>query len=121
MDDDFNTPRALALIFDEVRALNRLMDEGTAAGLGARVAALKKAGEALGLLQEAPALFLTRKKERWLEARGMSAREIEELIRRRDQARKDKQWKEADRIRAELAAKGVLLEDSSGGTIWKVK
>jgi cysteinyl-tRNA synthetase len=121
MDDDFNTPRALALIFDEVRALNRLMDDGRRTELAGRVAALKKAGAALGLLQEEPAVFLERKRNRWLDALQFSKHDIEEAIRRRDQARKDKNWREADRIRAELSDKGILLEDSSGGTIWKVK
>jgi cysteinyl-tRNA synthetase len=121
MDDDFNTPRALALIFDEVRALNRSMDEGQSAGLAARVAALKKSSEALGLLQEPPQTFLARKKDRWLRESGILPAEIEELIRQRDQARREKQWQEADRIRAALQEKGITIEDSSGGTIWKVK
>jgi cysteinyl-tRNA synthetase len=122
MDDDFNTPRALALIFDEVRALNRLMDEGRAAELAPRVAALKQSAATLGLLQEAPAAFLARKKERWLNAKKtISRKEIEEWIERRNQARGKKDWREADRIRDELFAKGIVLEDSSGGTIWKVK
>ena len=121
MDDDFNTPRALAVVFEEVRALNRLMDEGAASGLAARAAAMKKTGAALGLLQEAPQTFLARKKERWLDRSGISPREIEDLVHRRDQARKQKQWQEADRIRAALQEKGITIEDSSGGTIWKVK
>ncbi|HTM07679.1 MAG TPA: cysteine--tRNA ligase [Verrucomicrobiae bacterium] len=121
MDDDFNTPRALALIFDEVRALNRLMDERKSAALGPRVAALKTMGVSLGLLQEEPGRFLARKKERWLSAQSLSQNEIEEFIRRRNQARKEKNWREADRIRAELSDKGIVLEDSSGGTVWKVK
>jgi cysteinyl-tRNA synthetase len=121
MDDDFNTPRALALIFDEVRALNRLMDEGKAAELAARVAALKKIAGAMGLLQEEPTRFLARKKHRWLAAQHIPPDYIEESIRRRNQARKDKDWREADRIRAELSAKGIVLEDSAGGTVWKVK
>jgi cysteinyl-tRNA synthetase len=121
MDDDFNTPRAVALIFDEVRALNRLMDEGKAPALGSRVAALKNAGAALGLLQDSPQAFLTRKKERWLRQSGIAPQNIEELIRRRDEARKQKKWQEADRLRAELQEKGILIEDTSGGTIWKVK
>jgi cysteinyl-tRNA synthetase len=121
MDDDFNTPRALAVVFEEVRALNRLMDEGCVSGLASRAAAMKKAGAALGLLQETPRTFLARKKVRWLERSGISPRQIEELIHQRDRARKQKQWQEADRIRDQLQEKGVTIEDSSGGTIWKVK
>ncbi len=121
MDDDFNTPKAMALIFDEVRSLNRLIDEGEVSGLASRVSALKRAGEVLGLLQEQPESFLARKKERWMHQRGISPETIEELIRRRDRARKQQQWNEADRIRAELQEQGIMLEDTSGGTIWKVR
>ena len=121
MDEDFNTPRALALIFEEVRALNRLMDEGKSAGMCARLLALKRAAEALGLLQERPEAFLARKRERWMQQHGISPLTIEELIRNRDRARKNKQWSEADRLRSELQEKGVTLEDTPGGTIWKVR
>ncbi len=121
MDDDFNTPRAIAVIFDEVRALNRLLDEGKGAGLYPRVLALKSMGEVLGLLQETPEAFLGRKKQRWLQKIGLPAETIEELIKKRDRARSEKQWQEADRIRKELQEKGIVLEDSSGGTIWKVR
>ena len=121
MDEDFNTPRALAFIFDEVHALNRRLDEGQAAGLCARVLALKSAGEALGLFQEKAELFLSRKRERWMRNHGLSALAIEEQIQRRDLARSAKQWQEADRIRAELQERGITLEDTPGGTIWKVR
>jgi cysteinyl-tRNA synthetase len=118
MDDDFNTPRALALIFDEVRSINRLLDEKKAKGLEERAAALRLMCGTLGLLQEG---YFERKKQRWLKKGFVSLQEIEELISRRDGARKEKNWQEADRIRLELQSKGVVLEDSPGGTIWKVK
>ena len=121
MDEDFNTPRALAFIFDEVHALNRRLDEGKTAGLSARVLAMKSAGEVLGLFQEKAKLFLSRKRERWMRNHGLSAQAIEELIQRRDRARSAKQWQEADRIRAELQERGITLEDTPGGTIWKVR
>ena len=121
MDEDFNTPRALAFIFDEIHALNRRLDEGKTAGLSARVLAMKSAGEVLGLFQEKAALFLSRKRERWMRNHGLSAQAIEELIQRRDRARSAKQWQEADRIRAELQERGITLEDTPGGTIWKVR
>ncbi len=121
MDEDFNTPRALAFIFDEIHALNRRLDEGKTAGLSARVLAMKSAGEVLGLFQEKAEIFLSRKRERWMRNHGLSAQAIEELIQRRDRARSAKQWQEADRIRAELQESGITLEDTSGGTIWKVR
>ena len=118
MDDDFNTPRALALIFDEVRALNRLLDEKKTKGVDGRAAALLAICDALGLLQ---AGYFERKKERWLRTGAVTLKEIEDAISDRDQARKAKNWQEADRIRNELQSKGIVLEDTPGGTLWKVK
>jgi cysteinyl-tRNA synthetase len=118
MDDDFNTPKALALIFDEVRSLNRLLDQKKTGGLESRAAALRSMCSALGLAQEG---YLERKKERFLKKGLVSLAEIEELIARRDAARKEKNWQEADRIREALQEKGVAIEDTPEGTIWKVK
>ena len=121
MDDDFNTPRALALIFDEVRALNRLLDEKKPDGVAARTAALKTMCEVLGLLQYSPEGFFNRKKNRWLRREGLTGEQIERWIVERNQARKEKNWQEADRIRQQLLDKGILVEDTSGGTAWKVR
>jgi cysteinyl-tRNA synthetase len=118
MDDDFNTPRALALIFEEVRSLNRLLDQKRAGGMESRAAALRSMCGALGL---APEGYFERKKERFLRKGLVSLAQIDELISRRDAARKEKNWQEADRIREELQEKGVAIEDTAGGTIWKVK
>ncbi len=121
MDDDFNTPRALALLFEEIRSLNRSLDKGESSGLTARRNSLKKIGEVLGLIQESPGMFWDRKKERWLHIRGISSQEIEEKIRLRNLARTEKRWKEADKIRDELSEMGIALEDTPGGTSWKVR
>ncbi len=118
MDDDFNTPRALALIFDEVRTLNRLLDEKKAKGLEGRAAALRMMCDALGLVQDG---YFERKKERWLRKGTMTREQIETQIAARELARKAKHWGEADRIRNDLAANGVILEDTPGGAVWKVK
>lgn len=118
MDDDFNTPRALALIFDEVRAINRLLDQKNAKGIEQRCAALRVMCDTLGLLQP---VYFERKKARFLAKSPIKQDEIEDLIRRRDQARQEKNWREADRLRDELSQKGILLEDTPKGTVWKVK
>jgi cysteinyl-tRNA synthetase len=118
MDDDLNTPRALALIFDEVRALNRLLDGKKAQGVEGRAAALRVMLDTLGLAQEG---YFERKKQRFLNKGLVSLSEIEELISRRDAARKEKDWQEADRIRQTLQDKGVAIEDTPGGTLWKVR
>ena len=121
MDDDFNTPRAMALIFEEIRSLNRILDQGEAKGLYPRGLALKAMGDVLGLLEEDAESFLRRKRERWIEKQGLSAQWIGELIQRRQKARSEKKWREADRIRQELQEKGITLEDTPDGTVWKVR
>jgi cysteinyl-tRNA synthetase len=121
MDDDFNTPKALALVFDEVRSLNRLLDEKKHGGIAVRTAALKMMCGVLGLLQHSPEVFFSRKKNRWLNREGLSGEQIERWIMERDQARKERKWEEADRIRQSLMERGILVEDTPGGTEWKVR
>jgi cysteinyl-tRNA synthetase len=121
MDDDFNTPRALALVFDEVRSLNRLLDDQRTENIAGRSAALRQICEVLGLLGERPEEFFRRKKDRWLAQQGLTPVDMERLIAERNRARNQRNWQEADRIREELEKKGVLLEDTPAGTQWKVK
>jgi cysteinyl-tRNA synthetase len=118
MDDDFNTPRALALIFDEVRSLNRLLDEKKFRGNESRAVALRAICAALGLAQDG---YFERKKGRFLKKGSVPLHEIEDLIARRDAARRSRNWQEADRLRTELQDKGVVVEDTPGGTVWKVR
>ena len=118
MDDDFNTPRALALLFDEARALNRLFDSRKHKGLEKRIAAFRAICGTLGLTQPG---YFERKKQRWLKKGILTASEVEMLISRRHLCRQQKNWAEADRIRDELQSKGIIIEDLPGGTVWKVK
>ena len=114
MDDDFNTPVALAVLFDLVREVNRLRadDEGAAAALGGL---LRQLGGVLGILQSDPDAYLRGASERG----GLRDAEIDALIGQRRAARQAKQWAEADRIRDALSAAGVVLEDGAQGTIWR--
>jgi cysteinyl-tRNA synthetase len=72
----------------------------------------------LGLSQQG---YFERKKERWLKKGISTAAEIEALIVQRNSARQGKNWPEADRLRDELQQKGIVIEDTRAGTVWKVK
>ena len=131
MDDDFNTPEAIAVLFDLVREINRVRsrDERSAAALGAE---LRYLGGVLGILQDDPDAYLKGKKVATMETGryehtdqdvemniDLSDARIDELIAQRTAARKSKDWAEADRIRDQLQAAGILLEDGAGGTTWR--
>ncbi len=111
MDDDFNTPEALAVLFDITREINRLRESDleSAAKLGFT---LKNLGGILGLLQQNPENFLQ------ADVSPEQIAEIDNLITARNQARQNKNWAEADKIRDQLLAQGIELEDSSQGTKW---
>jgi cysteinyl-tRNA synthetase len=86
--------------------------------LEGRAAALRALCDALGLLREG---YFERKRERWLKKGLVTRAEIEGLIARRNQARDEKNWPEADRIRDQLQRMGVAIEDTPGGAVWKVR
>jgi cysteinyl-tRNA synthetase len=114
MDDDFNSPEACAVLFDMVREVNRLResDVQAAAALAAR---LKELAGVLGVLQLKPEAFLQAGA-----AGKVDAGEVEALIAARLAARAEKNWAESDRIRDQLGAMGVVLEDGKGGTTWRL-
>ncbi len=116
MDDDFNTPEALSVLFDAVRELNRAKTSGDAQRAAGLVASLRTLGGTLGILQGDPEQFL---KGTAQTQSGISEVDIEGLIAERDEARRNKDWAESDRIRDELQAHGITLEDGTGGTRWR--
>jgi cysteinyl-tRNA synthetase len=122
MDDDFNTPEALAVLQTLTREVNSARDNGDVARAAQLAAELKQLGGVLGLLEVEPAQWFRLSAE----AAGGSARAqlddaaIEERVAARAAARRARNWAESDRIRDELAAAGVILEDKPGGaTSWR--
>jgi cysteinyl-tRNA synthetase len=111
--DDLNTPRALAELHQIANAANKATDPVDQARLKGELLA---AGWLIGLLQQDPAAWLKGDRA----AAGVDAAEIEALIAERKAARARKDWSESDRIRDDLAARGILLEDKAGETTWRV-
>ena len=104
MDDDFNAPGALAVLFDLAAAINR--DR-----LPSQAAVLRQLGATLGILQQAPNSYLQA-------GAAIDGAAIERLIEARSKAKQERDFAAADRIRQELAAQGIELKDSASGTSW---
>ena len=127
MDDDFNTPEAMAVLFDLARDLNRAKSENMEDEAGRLAASLRNLGNILGILQADPGeWFKTVIKAMRGDAiaQGLTAKvsesfseqTIDDMIEKRLAARKAKDWAESDRIRDELKAQGIILEDRPDGT-----
>jgi cysteinyl-tRNA synthetase len=110
LNDDLNAPRAVAALFEFVRAANRELDKpAPGGGAGAALAAFERVAGVLDVLPTSKRVDP-----------GL-ARWVEERIAARAQARKSKDFKAADAIRAELAGRGVEIEDTPLGTKWKTR
>jgi len=117
MDDDFNTPEALAVLFELAREINRAR-EHQQAELASRLAGtLRTLGGRLGLLQAQPESYL--RGHHGATRQGPADDEIDALVAQRDAARANRDWVEADRLRDQLNALGVTLEDGAAGTRWR--
>jgi cysteinyl-tRNA synthetase len=108
MDDDFNTADAISVIFELIREINTGIDETSGKGtIDYAMSVLRELGKPIGIMQN--------------EVGGSLEREVEELIEKRQQARKDKNFKLSDSIRDELSARGIVLEDTPQGVRWSIR
>ncbi|MDK1287479.1 cysteine--tRNA ligase [Pseudoalteromonas umbrosa] len=112
MNDDFNTPEALPVIFELAKEVNLLKDTDVKAA-GEHAYILVKLAEVLGIAQQTPESFLQGDQDEDEVAK------IEALIEQRNTARANKDWAAADEARDALTALGVVLEDSAGKTTWR--
>jgi cysteinyl-tRNA synthetase len=122
MDDDFNTPEAIAVLQALTREVNSARDAGDTQRAARLAAELRALGGLLGVLELPPAQWFRLATGSAPAPAGepLSDAQIEERIAARVAARRGKNWAESDRIRDELAANGVLLEDKPGGaTTWR--
>jgi cysteinyl-tRNA synthetase len=116
MDDDFNTPEALAVMQGAARDLNSAKAARDSAAQGAASASLRAMGAVLGILQQDPEIYL----KRGAGSAALADGDIESLLEQRRLARASKNFAESDRIRGVLGAAGVVLEDKPGGkTSWR--
>jgi cysteinyl-tRNA synthetase len=133
LDDDLNTPVALAALAELTRMAHELADLAAkrrkdatfvaAAGIAAQhvLVAIQRISGLLGVLQTDPATYETRTRERRLRLRGLSAAGIEAKVAARNEARKSKDFARGDALRAELTVLGVALHDGPNGTEWKIE
>lgn len=113
MDDDFNTVEATAVLHAVTAELNRAKKAGETEQASILAGVLKRLGAVLGVLERDPSSFLQ------ADTGDLTAERIEALIEERSQAKKNKDFGEADRIRDELLEQGIVLEDSREGTTWR--
>jgi cysteinyl-tRNA synthetase len=114
MDDDFNTPEAISVLFELARDLNKIKEQDAEQAAELARLLLKLAG-ILGLLQGSPDEFLRRGQP------DVDAALIDDLIAQRKQARTDKNWALADKIRVRLTAMKVVVEDGPDGSQWRIE
>ncbi len=124
MDDDFNTAAALAPLFELSHDLNRLQQNLSDRGaeiLRKGKEAFALAGKVLGIFQQDPRVFLEGERQRKTLGLTITPEEIEASIKERNEARSAKNWARADEIRDQLASRGIILEDTSQGTVWRIQ
>jgi len=123
LEDDFNTPSAIAVLFDIVKGINRAIESGESASARCLASELKQLASRLGLLYQDPGVMLGAGGAS-VDASGHTdeaqSAAIEDLIRERSRAREEKDFQTSDKVRAQLEEMGVIVEDRpDGSTFWR--
>lgn len=128
MDNDFNTAQGISVLLEEVRNANRLLDEFHETALPDHITAVASVVtdinamcDVLGIITRKPKVYFESKRSKGLEKQEVDPETVERLIQERAEARKEKNWKKADEIRATLEKMNISLEDREDGTIWKIR
>ena len=128
MDDDFNTAQALGYFYNLQTHLSSLLSISKGNPTEEIASILKQGldhfimkGWVFGLFREDPEKYLDRQKKEGLKRLKLTEEQILRSIEERNLSRKEKNWKRADEIRNDLLSKGIVLEDTPSGTIWKIK
>ncbi|MBF0376951.1 MAG: cysteine--tRNA ligase [Desulfamplus sp.] len=126
MDDDFNSAKAIATIFNTVREGNKLLDKSgdtissdNLKKVAAICADIQKMGNILGILSQSPQSYFKDKKDAALADGAIDPKMVDQLVMERTEARKSKNFARADEIRKELDSMKIILEDGANGTTWK--
>ena len=125
MDDDFNSAMAIGAIFDSIRALNRITQQAQKTPSALFIEPVQKSMEIirdlskiLGILMEDPKRYVEARNMEALKAAGLDLDQLNQLIQKRNMARREKNWQLADEIRDSLREKGIILMDTPKGTEW---
>jgi len=127
MDDDFNSARGIGILFETVRKVNRFLDQHAGSlsrdikeTIQTAQADMWRIGNTLGILMESPKTYFDKKQSKVLRKKSIDPAVIEKLVQERNEARRVKNWAEADLIRKQLQDINVILEDRPEGTVWKI-
>ena len=128
MDNDFNTAQGLGLLFDAVKALNKVVQAVQSKPSAEDLDLLRTGSETarelaaiMGLLQQDPVAYIESKKQKLLSTLDISVEDIEKMVEERNEARQQKDWAASDKIRDQLLEHGIELQDGPEGTTWDVR
>ena len=128
MDDDFNTSAAIAQLHVDFKYINNLIKSANKSNrqqvsntLASILEQITEVFGVLGFFKQEPEIFVKEMREKYLNKIGLESNDIIEEISRRSEAKKEKNFELADKIRTELDSKGIILNDTVNGTTWDIK